>query len=224
VYKEIPLQLLRDMNPQYRTDIIPASEHPLALRLPLEQTTRFIDMENDIYAYKDSVYFNLEKAITSPTTIDSHGPVETPPGNYTKLTYTVKEGDNLGFISMWYNVRISDIRYWNNIRHNTIRSGQRLTIFVPRNNLNKYQDINELSFAEKQARIGKTTTPAALKPVQTASVGNSYVIYTVKQGDTIWDIIKNYPGVTETEVMKWNNLSDASKIRAGQQLKIKPKS
>jgi len=220
----IPLQLLRDMNPQYRTDIIPAKDNPMVLRLPLEQTARFIDLEKDIYAYKDSVYFNPEKAITSPTTFDARGPVEAPPGNYSKLTYTIKEGDNLGFVSMWYNVRISDIRYWNNIRHNTIRSGQKLTIYVPRNSLNKYQDISELTFAEKQARIGKTAAPATAKPVQTVTAGNDYVIYTVKQGDTIWDIIKKYPGVTETEVMRLNNLSDGSKIKAGQQLKIRPKS
>ena len=221
----IPLQLLRDMNPQYRTDIIPAKNTPLVLRLPLDQTARFIDLEKLIFAYKDSVYFNPEKVITTPTAVDSRGIEEPPPGNYAKLIYTVKEGDNLGFISMWYNVRISDIQYWNNIRYNTIRSGQKLSIYVPRNNLGKYQDINNLSFADKQARIGKTVTPAVTaKPSQTLVAGNDYVIYTVKQGDTIWDIIKKYPGVTETEIMKLNNISDDSKLKAGQQLKIKPKS
>jgi len=221
----IPLQLLRDMNPQYRTDIIPAKNAPLVLRLPLDQTARFIDLEQQIFAYKDSVYFNPQKVITTPTAVDSRGIEEPPPGNYAKLIYTVKEGDNLGFISMWYNVRISDIQYWNNIRYNTIRSGQKLSIYVPRNYLSKYQDINNLSFAEKQARIGKTvTTTVASKPSQILVAGNEYVLYTVKQGDTIWDIIKKYPGVTETEIMKLNNISDASKLKAGQQLKIKPKS
>lgn len=220
----VPLQLLRDMNPQYLTDVIPAKDNPMVLRLPLEQTARFIDLEKDIYAYKDSVFFNPEKAITSPTTYDARANNEGPPGNYAKLIYTVKEGDNLGFVSMWYNVRMSDIRYWNNIRSNTIRSGQKLIIYVPRNKLNKYQDINGLSFNQKQARIGKVTVPVAAKSVPTITSGKDYVIYTVKQGDTIWDIIKKYPGVTETEIMRLNNLTDATKIRAGQQLKIKPKS
>lgn len=220
----IPLQLLRDMNPQYRTDIIPAAAKSMPLRLPFEQTARFIDFEKDIYAYKDSVYFNQEKIVTTPVAYNSQGFEEPPPGNYAKLTYTVKEGDNLGFISMWYNVRISDIRYWNNIRQNTIRSGQKLAIYVPRGSVGKYQDINNLTFAEKQARIGKTVTSAPQKPVATAASGTDYIMYTVKQGDTIWDIIKKYPGVTETEIKNLNNLSDVSKIRAGQQLKIKPKS
>jgi membrane-bound lytic murein transglycosylase D len=81
-----------------------------------------------------------------------------------------------------------------------------------------------LSFREKQARVGKTVSPDGIDPVQPIVSGTDYILYTVKQGDTIWDIIKKFPGVTETEVMRLNNLSDATKIRAGQQLKIKPKS
>jgi membrane-bound lytic murein transglycosylase D len=221
----VPLQLLHDMNPQYRTDIIPARDKPQVLRLPLEQTARFIDLEKQIYSYKDSVFFNPDKAITTPTAVDSRGVEEPPPGNYAKLTYTVKSGDNLGFISEWYNVRLSDIRYWNNIRHNTIRSGQRLAIYVPRNKVEKYQDINQLSFSEKQARIGKTTSPQVVtKPVQNPAGSRDFVLYTVKQGDTIWDILKKYPGVTENDIIKLNNLTDANKLKAGQQIKIKPKS
>lgn len=221
----IPLPLLHDMNPQFRTDIIPANSGKQVLRLPLEQTARFIDLEKEIFAYKDSVFFNPEKVVVNPTTVDSRGIEEPPPGNYAKLTYTVKSGDNLGFISTWYNVRTSDIRYWNNIRHNTIRAGQKLTIYVPRNKLSRYEDINKMTFAEKQNRIGKPISgqiEATPPPPVTAS--GEYVLYTVKQGDTIWDIVKKYPGSTQSEIMRLNNMSDASKLRAGQKIKIKPKS
>jgi membrane-bound lytic murein transglycosylase D len=90
--------------------------------------------------------------------------------------------------------------------------------------LSKYEDINELSFAQKQARIGKTVAAETSQPVQPLTAGEGFIIYTVKQGDTIWDILKKYPGVTESEVKQWNNLTDAAKIKAGQQLKIRPKS
>jgi membrane-bound lytic murein transglycosylase D len=236
----IPLQLLRDMNPQYRADIIPGTHgYPMVLRLPLDQTARFIDMEKEVFAYKDSIFFNPAKPIKAPATYDSRNGVDDPPpGNYAKLHYTVKNGDNLGFISAWYNVRVSDIRYWNNIRHNTIRVGQKLVIYVPRKSTGKYEDINELSFADKQTRVGGSATPPAesstkpvventnktSKPASSSSVSKKeYVFYTVKQGDTLWEIVKKYPGVTASEIMKLNNLSDASKIKAGQQLKIKPK-
>jgi membrane-bound lytic murein transglycosylase D len=201
----------------------------LALRLPLEQSSKFIDLEKDIYAYKDSVFFNPEKIITTPTAYNSSGG-EPPPGNYTKLTYSVKSGDNLGFISTWYNVRISDIRYWNNIRHNTIRAGQRLVIYVPRNKAERYEDINSMTFVQKQARVGKDVVPVAstksdsLQTTAAATTTANAITYTVKKGDTIWDIMKQYPGVTEAEIMRWNNLPNAAKIQAGQRLKIIPKS
>jgi membrane-bound lytic murein transglycosylase D len=221
----IPLPLLHDMNPQFRTDIIPASSGHQVLRLPLEQTARFIDHEKDIYAYKDSVFFNPEKVVVNPTSVDSRGIEEPPPGNYAKLTYTVKSGDNIGFISTWYNVRASDIRYWNNIRRNTIRAGQKLTIYVPRDKLSRYQDISKMTFAEKQNRVGKPITGQIdTTPTPMVTSNSEYVLYTVKQGDTIWDIMKKYPGVTQSEIMRLNNLSDASKLKAGQKIKIKPKS
>lgn len=226
----VPLQLLHDMNPHYRTEIIPGKANPQSLRLPLEQIARFIDYEKQIYAHKDSVYFNPSKTI-APVSVDSRGVEEPPPGNYAKIVYTVKSGDNLGFISEWYNVRITDIRYWNNIYRNTIRVGQKLNIYVPRTKLAKYQDINQLSFAEKQSRIGKAAAPATTsaipKPVAAASnfTGTKeYELYTVKQGDTLYEIAKKYPGVTQSEIMQLNNISDARKIQAGQQIRIRPKS
>ncbi|MBN2481903.1 MAG: transglycosylase SLT domain-containing protein [Bacteroidales bacterium] len=224
----IPMQLLRDMNPQYLTDIIPFAGKPFSLMLPLEQTSRFIDFEDTIFAYKDSVYFNPERLTINPTTANAQASGEPPPVNSTKFTYTVKAGDNLGFISMWYNVRTSDLRYWNNISGNLIRTGQKLAIYVPNSSASRYSDINDLSFAEKQARIGKAVTTG--NPVQEQNVpdlrgsNDTYILYTVKQGDTIWDIAKEYPGITETDIMQLNNISDAGRIQVGQILRIKPKS
>ena len=221
----IPLKELRDLNPQYRYDIIPAKTKSYSLSLPVEHVSGFIDLEDSIYAYKDSVFFDPEKMIISPTTSTRHASYlpEAPGPDYVKLIYTVKSGDNLGYISEWYKVRISDLRYWNNIRNNIIRSGQKLAIYKPKKQANKYVKIDKMSFAQKQAMIGK--------PVEQTSSGSSvpsdydgeYVMYTVKPGDTLWDIAKLFPGISDTDIMKLNNISNAGKIRPGQKLKIKPK-
>ncbi len=226
----MPLPLLRDLNPQYRTDIIPAREKPMSLRLPMEQAFRFIERESLVYTYRDSFYFNPDRVTTSPTVSSSKYAEEViPPENYAKLYYTVKSGDNLGFIAEWYHVRLSDLKYWNNLRNNTIRAGQKLTVYVPKNKVSKYEGINKMSFAEKQKGIGNPVASSA--PVQAKSnqqtgqvaYNDNYVYYTVKQGDTLWDIAKNYTGVSDTDIMKLNNLSYTDKIKPGQKLKIKPK-
>jgi membrane-bound lytic murein transglycosylase D len=220
----IPMKEIRDLNPQYSQDIIPAGKKVYSLCLPDEYTLKFIDYEDSIYAYKDSLFFDPSKNIVTPTSSYAGYTPEAPGKDYVKLTYTVKSGDNLGFISEWYNVSISDLKYWNDIRRNMIRSGQKLTIYKHKSKASKYQNINSLSFAEKQARIGKTVNTTELPGPLAQNLSGDYVIYTVQSGDTLWDIAKKYSGVTESDIMRLNNLSDGDKIRPGQQLKIKPKS
>lgn len=219
---DIPVKQLQDLNPQYRYDILPAKTKEYALRLPMEKVNGFLELEDSIYAYNDSVYFNEEKIITSPTASSKYYAPVLPGDDYVKLTYTVKSGDNLGYISEWYKVRISDIRYWNNIRRNLIRSGQKLTIYKHKNAASKYKDIDKLSFAEKQARIGKSVPNQQPSQPKVEESGD-FIYYTVKSGDTLWDIAKMYPGVTDTDIMRWNNISNAGKIKPGQRLKVKPK-
>ena len=51
-----------------------------------------------------------------------------------------------------------------------------------------------------------------------------FITYTVRNGDTIWDIVKMFDNVTTTQVLALNNISDPGKIKIGQKLKIKKKS
>ncbi|MBN1599544.1 MAG: LysM peptidoglycan-binding domain-containing protein [Bacteroidales bacterium] len=220
----IPIKQLQDLNPQYLHDIIPADKNHYSLCLPVQYTGAFIDMEDSIYAYKDSVFFDPNKIIISPTSRNYASTTPLPPGNdYVKIEYTVKSGDNLGYISEWYNVRISDLRYWNNIRQNLIRAGQELTIYKHKSKASKYEKINSMTFTEKQAMIGKPVTNTENKTITREDYSGEYVMYTVKSGDNLWDIAKKYPGVSNTDIMRLNNISDPDKIKPGQKLKIKPK-
>jgi membrane-bound lytic murein transglycosylase D len=220
----ISLDELRSLNPQYRRDIIPGQSKQYALRLPFNQVTRYIEMEDSIMHYKDSVYFNPAAISKAPEYNNRYaGP---PKGNYTKLLYTVKSGDNLGFISAWYNVGVNEIKDWNGLYRNNIRSGQKLVIYVPKNKADRYKDINSMTFSQKQASIGKQTTTSSQNNVQTVSTlsAGEYELYTVRRGDTLWEIAKQYPGVSDNDIMQWNGLSESSKLSVGQQLKIKIKS
>ncbi len=215
---DIPLKALRDLNPQYKKDIIPAKGGHYPLTIPMDYIGKFIDQQNSIFAYKDSIFFNADNTIKNP---QRSYYVPQAPTNRDKLIYTVKSGDNLGFISEWYHVRTSDIRYWNNIRGNMIRVGQKLNIYVPKSSSKKYADINKLSFEEKQRRIGKTSTRS--EEIKTDPIDKNYVYYKVRYGDTLWEIAKKYSGVTENDIMKLNNITNGKSLKAGQHIKIKPK-
>jgi membrane-bound lytic murein transglycosylase D len=142
----------------------------------------------------------------------------------TKLLYTVRDGDNLGFISEWFRVGLSDLRYWNNIYRNTIRVGQKLAIYVDPSKSDYYSKVNSMTFAEKQQMTGKTATSNPVMTALQSGPDGDYVTYTVRYGDTIWDIVKLFENVSTTEVLTLNNISDPGKIKVGQILKIKKKS
>jgi membrane-bound lytic murein transglycosylase D len=219
----IPLGELRALNPQYKTGLIPGSSRPFALTLPMNHLGDFIDLNDTIRNYKSDIYLNKATRIADPTRSSNLTP---DIKGKTKLAYTVQDGDNLGFISEWYNVGLSDLRYWNNIYKNTIRVGQKLVIYVDPKKSEYYSRISSMSFAEKQAIAGKpvpanTVTASVQPPVETEG---EFITYTVKNGDTIWDIAKAFDNVSTTEVLALNNISDASKIKPGQKLKIRKKS
>ena len=214
----IPLKTLRDLNPQYKQNIIPAKGGNYPITIPLNYIGAFIDLQDSIINYKDSIFFNTDNTIKNP---QRSYYVPQAPTNRDKFIYTVKSGDNLGFISSWYNVKASDIRYWNNIRGNMIRVGQKLNIYVPKGRSSKYAGINKLSFEEKQKKIGKNTNRP--EEINTQTVDKNYVYYKVRYGDTLWEIAKKYANVTENDIMKLNNISSGRSLKAGQYIKIKPK-
>ncbi|MFR9524327.1 MAG: transglycosylase SLT domain-containing protein [Rikenellaceae bacterium] len=116
---DIPIELLRQLNPQYRKDIIPATTKQYALRLPQRYVTEYIKNE-ELIASKDSVYL---KEFISPAAVEKAKNVP----SYT--IHRVKSGETLGAIARKYRVSTSSIIKWNNLRNpDKLSVGQRLKI------------------------------------------------------------------------------------------------
>lgn len=218
---EIELEELRDLNPVYRRDVIPAKpDKKYPLRLPQQFIASYLEREDTIAAHEREKFFPSNTlAIPESQTAGHFEPVDIK--GKAKVQYTVKSGDNPGYIAGWFNVRLADLRYWNNINRNLIRAGQKLVVYVPEEKKEHYAKVNEMSFEAKQAMIGKTATPAA-PPAPVADDAN-FVYYTVKNGDNLWTIAQKFPGTSNTEIMKLNNITDVRSLYPGQKLKIKPK-
>jgi len=219
----IPYGELKALNPQYRTGLIPGGTKPQSLTLPMKHLGDFIDLNDTIRNYKSDIYLNKSHLTTNPTRS-----VNVPPDikGKMKLYYTVKDGDNLGFISEWYRVGLSDIRYWNDIYGNTIRVGQKIAVFVDPAKADYFSKLNTMTFAEKQGLngIAAKPNPVAVKTNTGSEADSEYIIYTVQYGDTIWDIVRKFDSVTTSDVLALNSISDPGKIQVGQRLKIKKKS
>ncbi len=116
---EIPIDLLRQLNPQYRRDIIPATTKDYSLRLPQRYVSPFIEQEVAINKL-DSTYL---KQYIDPANIKKL--ISTPNGT----VYVVKSGDTLGAIARRYHTSVRNIMLWNNLRSaDRLSIGQRLRV------------------------------------------------------------------------------------------------
>lgn len=193
----IPKEEVASLNPQYINEIIPASDKGYVLRLPYNYTSAFVECEDSIYRYKDSLFFNPINLAKKSVSIASY---EGGGGSY--ITHKVRSGETLGGIAGRYGVSLSNLRAWNGVK-SKINVGQRLRIYT---------------------KGGGTRSVAAASddtPVKTTSSGG-YLMYTIRKGDTLYEISRKFDGVSVDELMKLNGLTKSSKIMPGNKIKIRP--
>ena len=111
----------------------------------------------------------------------------------TKTTYRVRNGDVLGVIAQRHGVGLSELRRWNNIRGSRIYPGQKLTIW---------------------AKGGGPRLASA----RSRSIPSNKV-HLVQPGDSLWEISRQYKGLSVAKIKQWNNLKSNS-IKPGQKLII----
>ena len=183
-YTGVSLEEIQFLNPSYKLDIIPyVSDESYYLRLPVEAIGPFVANEEAVYATAKK---ELER---EEATLPKY--VEVP----SSVTYRVRSGDYLGKIASKYGVGVSQIKRWNNLRSNTLRIGQRLTLH-PNNPV--------------------ASTSASSSVSSNKSKSQKYV---VKRGDSLWTIAKKFPGVSAENLKVWNDIS-GNKLRPGMTLVI----
>lgn len=193
----IPIEDLKNYNPQYIQNIIPGNENGNILKLPYNYTTPFIDKEEEIYAYKDSIYFSPINA----TKIKAESKVVSIPTRIHK----VRRGETLGGIAMKYRVKLSDLMRWNRLNSRSVlRIGQRLEI---RGGNGSYSSSS--SGSNSSSNVAGT------------SKSKGYLWYTIKKGDTLLGISYKFKGVSLSDILKLNGLTKRSKIYPGKKIKIK---
>lgn len=189
-----PLEELKNLNPQYRHDIIPGNSKEYILRLPYTYTNAFIEHEDSVYTHKYDEFFN-------PTTIKKIQ----DGADGERIVYVVKNGDYLGRIASRNRCTVAQIKRWNGLKSNNIRVGQRLVIYRGGGG----PSTSSASSSTSTAKPASSSTSTSSTPTGT---------YTVKSGDTLSGIAARH-GVTVNQLKQWNGLT-SNNIRVGQKLKL----
>jgi membrane-bound lytic murein transglycosylase D len=241
----IPIDDLKFLNPQFKMGIIPAtSEKTYNLRLPRQFVADYMNNEQELYTYKtkkgierDQLLAEVKKAkdrnvhivrsgenlgliakkyhvyvsqIKSWNNLRSNtiypgqklvlygaGSSEYYKQSNTPVvrsseqsTHTVKSGENLGLIAKKYKCTVTDLKEWNNLSKSNIYPNQKLVVYKP---------------SEKESSSVKE---------------GKYLYHIVRKGDTLWDIAKEYDGVTVDQIKRLNNITNTKTIKPGQKIKI----
>lgn len=113
----IPMEALKELNPQYRCDIIPGSDSkPYSLTLPSQQAFAYTLMQDSILAYAKK---DLEaKGITEDQ-------ISTEPS---PIYHKVRSGETLSKIARKYGTTVKNVKRWSGIKSDKLRIGQRLIV------------------------------------------------------------------------------------------------
>ena len=186
------------VNPGLLWNAVPESNKKYPLRIP-SQTM-------DLLASNRAVYLDSASKVDKEKIKRLAGSVEGSTYGKDKVVYRVRSGDVLGKIASRFNVRVSDLKKWNNLHSDMIRVGQRLNIWLKPGNY-------VASKTTPKPAIRQVTPP----PVTTDAEGIK--TYTVQPGDTLWDISKKFDGISIEKIKQLNGLS-SDQIKPGQKLKI----
>jgi len=184
---------LQYLNPTVKRNAIPEDGETRVIRVP--QNAKEVLAQNRI-AILDSVANGKKdwEATAKKISDNTYG--------RDRSVYYVRYGDVLGTIAQRFGVSVTNLKAWNNLRSNVIRTGQRLTIWVAP------------AATQVPAKQTSAATPAAPSTSFLLDGGKTYI---VQPGDTLWDISKKLQGVTIEKIKSLNNLK-SSKLQPGQKL------
>ncbi|MDP2721275.1 MAG: LysM peptidoglycan-binding domain-containing protein [Bacteroidales bacterium] len=239
----IPLDELRFLNPQFKMGIVPATDgKTYILRIPHQFVDNYITNEDSLYAFKtkkgvehDQLMAEVKKARDRNIHIVRSGEslgiiakrnhvyvsqikhwnnlknntiypgqklvlfgsgtvqYESKSGNPVvrsgeQSSHVVKNGENLGLIAKKYQCSVTDLKEWNNLKSNNIYPNQSLTVYKPE--------------SKKSNSVTK----------------GKYLYHVVRKGDTLWDIAKEYDGVTVDQIKALNKMHNINKLKPGQKI------
>ena len=128
---KIPMDEIRVLNPQYRSDVIPGNVRPYTLALPSQQIMSFIEEEDKIYNYRRSNEGGGEDFLQD---------------------HEVKEGEDIFAIADMYSMKIDDLLTLNKLEseYDQLEPGTILKVMTTSSRRNKSQQGNIASTGNKQ--------------------------------------------------------------------------
>lgn len=142
----------------------------------------------------NNVKLGSQMVVTGTAVADSSNEKEAK-----SIEHIVGKGEFLGTIARKYNTTINSILEWNSLSDTNIKQGDKLIVG------------KEVTGAESKNK-SKQDYATVVKKAQEK-------LYQVQKGDSLFKISQKFPGVTVSDIKKWNNITGEG-IHPGMKLKI----
>lgn len=159
---------------------------------------------------KDINEVKLAPAVDKKRTEEAIASVDDKNTKEAPSLYVVQAGDNLSSIAKKLNVSLSDLKEWNGLNAENMDMIASMKKLVIHSKAEESDETPEIIVASNNIDTFKK---------KSAAVKNSGVDYYVKKGDSLYSIAKKYPGVTISDIKKWNDIENGD-IKPGMKLKI----
>ena len=185
-YIQVSVEDINFYNPAYIKSVIPNTKKQRVLMLPRMSIGVFEKNKDSIYA-KSKRQSSLKSASS---------------GNRQLVYHVVKSGEFLGKIAKTHKCSIVDLKKWNYLKTDKLKTGQKLKVYVMAGN--------------------KKPQNATIKPKNSTrdNGAKKYIYYSIKKGDTLWEIAQRYEGVSMEDLKEENRQLNYNNLKTGTKIKI----
>ena len=132
--------IVRTLNPEYRRDIVPGNTKAYAIRLPLADTGRFIDLEDSIYNYRAGELLTKRAVVDVADDVPTFRKGKGRSSRYSRnarrgrggarggRSITVRRGQTLSQIAKQNGTTVAKLRRLNGIKGSNIRAGKKIRV------------------------------------------------------------------------------------------------
>jgi len=118
--------------------------------------------------------------------------------------HVVKKGETVETIAKLHQCESQEVKAWNNMSSGYLRTGRKLRIYVKDEGV-----VPQVSDVKDDP-----------SPNNGLTLVNNITYYTIKKGDTLWDIAKRHNGVSVEDIKRLNSGLDLKNLKSGTKIKI----
>jgi membrane-bound lytic murein transglycosylase D len=148
------IDMLRSLNPEYRRDVVPGQTKPSAIRMPLADAGKFIDLEDSVYNYRTTEFLTKRAVVDVADDLPTYSPrgrayYGRKSGRYSRRSarnsrrasarsgrgsrgggssITIKRGQTLSEIAKRNGTTVQKLRKLNGLKGNNIVAGKKLRV------------------------------------------------------------------------------------------------